>query len=56
MENNETSKANYYLIKGILPKRNNKRKEKFNILFIYLNLVVIYIIISTKISIKRFFI
>ena len=45
MENNETSKANYYLIKGILPKRNNKRKEKNNILFIYLNLVVIYIII-----------
>ena len=56
MENNEKSKENYYLIKGILPKRNNPRKEKNNKLFIYLNLIVIYIIISTKISIKRFFI
>ena len=28
MEKNEASKENYYLIKGILPKRNNQRKEK----------------------------
>ena len=50
MENNETSKSNYYLIKGILPKRNNQSKEKNNILFIYLNLIVIYIIIIWPLS------